>query len=121
MLVFRQISAPRPMTPLKLLSYEGEGFLFLLSALLAYRLLTRQIDMTGLLVRKEGSPNSVSPERIQLLAATIAVCAKYLLDLSHATSNHLPDVPNQFLYLFGASSGAYATIKTAISLASRIK
>lgn len=91
----------------RILEIEVWAFLGLLGALVAYRLLTRQINLSGLLLRKNGS-GSPSPERVQLLLATLAVSWKYLSDvLQSPHSNNLPDIDPQWLYAAGGSSAIY--------------
>jgi hypothetical protein len=104
------------MDPIRILHWEGLGFLYLLAAILALKLLTRQIKLDGLLARKhDGTP--VSPERIQLLAATIAVCVTYIGNVIHSTTTaSLPDVSSQMLYVFAGSSGIYASVKAFTTL-----
>jgi hypothetical protein len=93
-----------------ILRWEGQGFLYLLAAILAYKLLTRQISLGGLFARKgDGAP--VSQERIQLLGATLAVSGMYLSDAMQSTNGNLPDVSPQLIYVFAASSGIYASVK----------
>ncbi len=83
----------------------------MLAALLAVKMLTGSISVGGLLARKDGD-QGVSPERIQLLLATLALGAKYIGSVAHGTDVHMmPDVSNQWLYLFGGSGGIYASVK----------
>lgn len=90
-----------------ILEIEGWGFLGLLGAIVAYRLLTRQINMSGLLLRKDGS-GSPSPERVQLLVATLAVGGNYLSEVYRSPLSHkLPDIDPRWLYMMGGSSGVY--------------
>ena len=99
----------------KMLRWEGYGFLYLLVVVLVLKLLTRQISLGGLFVRKnDGTP--VSPERVQLLAATLAVCVTYLGKVIHNTTGSLPDVSPQMLYIFAGSSGIYASVKAFTTL-----
>ena len=98
------------MTVSSLAANEGLGFLFALSAMLALKLLIRQINLKGLLARKQGA-SEVSPERVQLLLATLAVSATYLASVVHSSDGRMPDVPATSLYLFGSSSGLYALVK----------
>jgi hypothetical protein len=103
------------MNPISILGLETRGFLYLLAALLAYRLLTRQINLNGLLSRK-GETTAVSPERVQLLLATLALSAKFLGDVAHTTNGKMPDITPQWLLIFGGSSGIYASIKAITML-----
>jgi hypothetical protein len=98
------------MDPIRILRWEGLGFLLALSALLAYRMLTRQINLRGLL--GDGTEDgAVSPERVQLLVTTIAVSCNVLRAALHGTTNALPEVSPATLGIFGASSGVYAAVK----------
>jgi hypothetical protein len=93
-----------------ILHFEGWGFLCLLGALVAYRLLTGQINLNGLLLRKDGT-GAVSPERVQLLLATMALSAKYLGEVAHSGGGAMPNVRAEWLYVLGGSSGIYAVGK----------
>jgi hypothetical protein len=85
-------------------------FLGSLAALLCYRLLTRQITLDGL-ISSSLSSDQVSPERVQLLLATLLIAARYLNEVWHSTGNVMPDVSKSSLTVIGASSGIYATLK----------
>jgi hypothetical protein len=101
------------MNPTDILRLEVRGFLFLLAALLAGKMLTGGISLAGLLASKDGDVG-VSPERIQLLLATLALGAKYIGSVAHGTDvSTMPDVGKDWLYLFGGSSGLYASVKAA--------
>jgi hypothetical protein len=98
------------MDPVRMLHWEMFGFLWLFVALLVYRMLTRQINMAGLL-RDDVDGKHVSPERVQLLIATLAVSARIFQEAWHGTGNSMPDISAQWLGLFGASGGVYASVK----------
>ncbi|HKF45778.1 MAG TPA: hypothetical protein VKB38_00375 [Terracidiphilus sp.] len=98
-----------------ILRLEMWGFLVLLGAVVFYRLITRQINLKGLLIRKSGA-RGVSPERIQLLLATIAMSANYLHGVLTSTTGNLPDVDAKWLYVFGGSSAIYAGGKALTEL-----
>lgn len=103
------------------LEFEVWGFLGLLAAILAYRLLTRQINLGGLLKRKNGS-GSISPERVQLLLATLAFGGKYLSDVFQTpNSDKLPDVDPQWLYTLGGSSAVYVLGKSVTTFWKHMK
>jgi hypothetical protein len=93
-----------------ILHYEGWGFICLIGAIVAYRLLTRQIDMGGIFGNKDGSEGA-SPERIQLFLATLSLGATYLGEVAKSTSAKMPDVSKDWLILCGASSGVYVSVK----------
>jgi hypothetical protein len=99
------------MDPTRILHHEVLGFLLGLCALIAYRMLTRQIKLGGLF--SDGSPGGqVTAERVQLLMATLALSAKFVQSAMHGSSvSSLPDVSVQWLVVFGASSGVYASVK----------
>ncbi len=90
----------------RLLDLELLGFVYALAASIVFQLLTRRINLDGLLVSKDGS-GELSPGRVQLLITTIAACARYLSQVQGSKSLNLPDIDNTWLYLFGGSSGIY--------------
>lgn len=98
------------LAPVRILHFEGLVFLYALAATVAWQILTRRINLKGILERKDGS-GQTSPERIQLLLATIAAAAHYLSQVAQAPSGTLPDIDNNWLYLTGGSSGFYALHK----------
>jgi hypothetical protein len=100
------------MTPVHILHLEVQWFLLLLAATFAYRMLTRRIPLNGLL-SNTADGQQVSPERVQLLIATMAISAQYLGQVAHGNGTTLPDVNAQWLTMFGASSGVYASVKAA--------
>ena len=106
------------MYPIHILRLVSLGFVSLLAATLVYRMLTRRINLSRLLARKDGSVG-VSPERVQLLMATLTLGAKYVGDVIHGTNGVLPDVSAQWLYVFGGSCGIYASVKAYTTLRSK--
>lgn len=98
------------MSIVRVLHFEVVGFLYALAAVVLYQMLTGGINLSGLLTQKDGT-SQTSPERIQLLLATIAASASYLGEVLKNTSGTLPDVSNNWLYLMGGSSGIYALRK----------
>ena len=100
---------------LSILRIEIEAFLVLLAAVLVWKLLTRQINLQGLL-RRKGLATGSSPERVQLLLATLAMSANYLGSVLHSSSNSLPDISSDWLYVFGGSSAVYAAGKALTEL-----
>lgn len=89
----------------EVITWEGEAFLFLFFGAVVVQLLTGQINLTGLLIKKEGD-RSFSPERVQLLLATLAVASQYLLQVLKDPTQ-LPQVPNSWLLLYGGSHALY--------------
>ena len=73
-------------------------------------MLTGRINVNGLFQQKDGSAQT-SPERIQLLIATIAAAASYFGEVAKSSTGTMPDVSNNWLYLMGGSSGIYALRK----------
>lgn len=98
------------MSLIRILHFELLGFLYALAGIVLFQIATRRINLDGLITRKNGS-DQVSPERIQLLLATIAASATYFSQVAANTSGKLPDVSPQMLYLFGGSSGIYVAGK----------
>ena len=82
---------------IQLVAWEVRLFLFALFAIVVLQLLTGQINVTGLLLRKEGD-RAFSPERVQLLLATIASAFQYL-SLVLKDPTHFPNVPRNWLLL----------------------
>ena len=94
----------------RILHFELLGFLCALAAVVVYQMLTGAINVTGLLAQKDRT-GQTSPERIQLLLATIAAAASYLGEVAKSTGGTMPDVSPNWLYLMGGSSGLYALRK----------
>jgi hypothetical protein len=102
------------MSLIRILHFELLGFLYLLVAVVVFQIATRRINLEGLITHKDGS-DQVSPERVQLLLATIAASAAYFGQAVSSTSGKLPDVSPQWLYLFGGSSGIYVAGKAWVT------
>ena len=94
----------------RILHFELLGFLYALAAVVVYQMLTGAINVTGLLTQKDRT-GQTSPERIQLLLATLAAAASYLGEVAKNTGGTMPDVSPNWLYLMGGSSGLYALRK----------
>jgi hypothetical protein len=99
------------MDAMSLLSLELKGFLFALSALLVWRMLTRRVSLGGLLATKDANGTAVSPERVQLLIATLALSANILGGSLHSVNGTMPDVSSNWVAVFGGSGGLYAAVK----------
>jgi hypothetical protein len=98
------------MDPIRILHWEMLGFFWLLAVTLAYRMLTREINLRGLLtdsIHRE----RVSPERVQLLVASLTISAQYAGAVLRAKGGTMPDVGTTSLVLLGASSGLYGAVK----------
>jgi len=98
------------LSPIRIMHFEALGFLFALAVVVAFQLLTRQINLRGVFHRKDGT-GKTSPERIQLLLATIASAAHYLTQVAQTNNGTLPDIDNNWLYLMGGSGGLYVLHK----------
>jgi len=93
-------------------------FLCALAAIIAYRLLTGQINTNYLLwgTQKDGT-KYFSPERVQLLLFTLGTAMFYLNNvLQNRTSGVLPDVSNQNLAMLGGSHAIYLVGKAYMML-----
>src|SRR5262245_27618735 len=100
-----------------------EVFVFLggLAVIIAYRLLTGQINTNYLLygTKKDGT-KYFSPERVQLLIFTLGTAMFYLNTvLENRASGVLPDVPSQTLVLLGGSHAIYLGGKAYMMLFNR--
>ncbi len=73
-----------------------------------YQMLTGRINMNGLLLDKE--TNMPSPGRIQLLIATIIFAMYFLTNISREPP-HFPVIPEEALWLLGASQSGYLGFK----------
>jgi hypothetical protein len=96
-------------------------FLGGLAAIIAYRLLTGQINTNYLLygTKKEGT-KYFSPERVQLLLFTLGTAMFYLNSVTqNRTSGVLPDVSTQTLALLGGSHAIYLGGKAYMMLFKR--
>jgi hypothetical protein len=98
------------MTVARLACDELLCFVCALAAVLAWRMLTGAMQLRGLLRRKVGQ-GEVSPERVQLLVATVAVSARYLGAVLQSRDGSMPDLEPGWLYVFAGSSGVYAVLK----------
>ena len=92
-----------------LVKWEVLIFLGGLAAIIAYRLLTGQINTSGLFYgTKKGGAKYFSPERVQLMVFTLGTAMLYLSSVTqNRTSGVLPDVPTQTLVLLGGSHAIY--------------
>jgi hypothetical protein len=89
------------------LRWELLFVLIALVAIVAYRMITQQINVTGLLMDKTGG-RVISPARIQMLIATIGMAAYYLMMVFESKDKgRLPELPNEYLAAFGTSHGIY--------------
>ena len=102
------------------LRYE---LLFLLTALIVvitYRLLTRKINIEGLLLDKT-SGRAFSAGRLQMLVVTLGIAVYYLMTVMETNNaGKLPDLPNEMLIALGGSHAIYLSGKTYGMLASKL-
>jgi hypothetical protein len=98
------------MDPFRIFRLEMLGFLVVMSAMLAYRMLTRRINLSGLLGDGTGR-RAVTPERVQLLAVTVVVSVKCVVNVILNPSGALPGIEAGWLLLFGVSCVVYAVVK----------
>lgn len=102
------------------LRYEMMFALAGLVLIIAYRLLTNQINTRGLMLDKTGG-RAFSPGRLQLLIVTLVVAVYYLLTVfGNKETGRLPDLPNEFLMMLGGSHVFYLGGKLYGLLASRL-
>jgi hypothetical protein len=107
-MLWSQEQGSNRMSIIRILHFEGLGFLYAALVMVGYKMLTGRINLKGLLSRKgRSAPNQTSPERIQLLLATIAAGTSYLGEITQSTNGKLPDISSNWLYLMAGSSGVY--------------
>ncbi len=91
-----------------------------LAATIAVQLLTGRINMRYLLYgRRRDGTQYFSPERVQLLVATIAIALQYVLNAAHADAGKMPSLPSGSLELLGLSNAVYLGGKGWMSLLKR--
>ena len=89
------------------LRWELIFVLIALAAIVAYRMLTQQINVAGLLMDKTGG-RVISPARVQMLIASVGMAAYYvMLVFESKDKSRLPELPTEYLAAFGASHGIY--------------
>ncbi|MDQ3802231.1 MAG: hypothetical protein M3416_00010 [Acidobacteriota bacterium] len=104
----------------EVLRYEMLFLLVGLIVLVAYRLLTQQINTKGLLLDK-ASGRAFSPGRLQLLIVTMGIAIYYMLMVFETEEpGRFPDLPNEFLLALGGSHVFYLGGKLYGLLASRL-
>lgn len=93
----------------KLVVLEVWGFLGLLLAIVAVRVLTGSINTRRLLHgRLDRGRLYFSPERVQLLVLTLGVATQFVLAVLDAAPAHrMPDVPTELLAVVGGSQAFY--------------
>jgi hypothetical protein len=88
---------------------EIEVFLVALTLIVAFRILTRKINTSGLLLEKTGSgPAGLSAARVQMLLVTLAAAAYLISEVTTSISQGNPQFPSMdskvFLLLGGSHS-----------------
>lgn len=102
-----------------LIAWEALIFLLALFGVVFGGLLMGQINLRGLLLRKEGT-RSFSPERVQLVVATL-IAAFYCLSQVLKNPTYLPDIPGFGIALFGSSHFIYLARRFFLTRISRQK
>jgi len=102
------------------LRYEMLFLLVALIVMITYRLLTRKINIEGLLLDKT-SGRAFSPGRLQLLIVTMSIAIYYVaMVLKTKETGTLPNLPNEFLLALGGSHAFYLSGKLYGLLASKL-
>lgn len=103
----------------QIVTWEALGLLFVVFAVVASQLLTGHINMRGLLMKKEGD-RAFSPERVQLLLATLAAAFQYLSEVLKDPTR-FPEIPRSWLLLFGGSHALYLGRRLHLSRSAKKK
>ena len=102
------------------LRYEMLFLLVALIVMITYRLLTRKINIEGLLLDKT-SGRAFSPGRLQLLIVTMSIAIYYVaMVLKTKETGTLPNLPKEFLLALGGSHAFYLSGKLYGLLASKL-
>lgn len=100
------------MIGIKLLSdillFESWALLGGFALVIGYQMLTGRINMKGLLLDKK--TKMFSPGRIQLLVFTIGFAMYFLSNIS-MQDPYFPEIPEEVLWLLGASQSGYLGFK----------
>lgn len=89
------------------LRYEVLVLLTALAAIVAYRMITQQINVAGLLMDKT-SGRAISPGRVQMLMVTLGIAGYYLMMVADTKDKgQLPELPNEYIVALGASHSVY--------------
>ena len=92
----------------QLLEIESKGFVYAMTVVIAWGLLTGSINLRGLLVDKS-NPTEISPYRVQLLISTLFIAVECVRQIVHQGALISPG--SGVLYLMGGSHLIYATGK----------
>src|SRR5215470_6739125 len=97
----------------EVIKWEIQIFVLALAGLIALKLLTGEINTSGLLHgrisgRKRGQDQYFSPERIQLLVFTVGAGLYYLtLVLNNPNPGNFPPIPESWPAAVGGSNAIY--------------
>jgi hypothetical protein len=95
------------------IKWQIEIFILVLAGLIAVKVLTGEINTSGLLYgrisgRKRGQDRYFSPERVQLLVLTIGASLYYLgLVLDNPNPGTFPELPESWPAAVGGSNAIY--------------
>lgn len=93
------------------LGYCLLAWLAVLAAILAFRMLTGEIPLEGILTTKG---EDIDPERLQSILVTCFVLMFFIIEVPGALARRsLPDIPQALLVLLGGSNGLYLGGKIA--------
>jgi hypothetical protein len=94
---------------LQVVRWETGLFLFALAGIVAFQLLTGQINTNRLLYGKMGDATAnISPERVQLLVMTLGAAFYFVMQTATtAKSGNFPDIPDTWPALMGGSNAIY--------------
>jgi hypothetical protein len=102
-----------------ILRYELLILLLVLIAIIAYKLLVRQINIDGLLIDKANG-QAISPSRVQMLVVTLVIGVYYMFQVMKTKDpGRFPDLPNEFMIALGGSHAIYLSGKLYDMLAAR--
>ncbi|HEX8238395.1 MAG TPA: hypothetical protein VF574_01510 [Allosphingosinicella sp.] len=88
------------------------GWLFVVMALILFRMLSGSIVLTGLLKLDSRAPFGL--DRLQLMAVTLFFAAGYVVaSLYRGPGDELPDIPTPLMLILIGSNGTYLAVKTA--------
>ena len=102
-----------------ILRYELLILLLVLIAIIAYKLLMRQINVDGLLLDKTNG-QAISPSRVQMLVVTVMIGVYYMFQVMKTeVPGRFPDLPNELMIALGGSHAIYLSGKLYDMLAAR--
>jgi len=92
----------------KLITFAGALLTCGFFGVVALKIVTGEISLAHLLDAKDGTPNSYSPARLQLLIFTLVVAANYLHGvINNPQQDSLPDLPMSVVAALGGSHAVY--------------